>query len=141
MNVFPVPTEYLHLVWPEVSILFKPAIKYVNGRFDEKDVFHDLQNKLTCLWIAVNDNDEIVAAISVKIVDYPKRRFARYEIVGSKSNTILKQWGFLLFESIEEHAKNIMGCSGIEGGGRLGWVKMGAKLGYKCSGVFVEKDF
>ena len=141
MNVFPVPVEYLNLVWPQVSKLFEPALEYANGRFGEDDVLSDLQNNITSLWIAVESNDEIIAATSVKIVDYPKRRFARYEMVGSKSNEMLNKVGYLLFETIEEYAKNVMGCSGIEGGGRIGWGKASAKLGYKCSGVFVEKDF
>ena len=141
MIVFPVPVEYLHFVWPQVSKLFEPALEYANGRFNKDDILSDLQDKITTLWIAVENNDEIIAAISVKIIDYPRRRFARYEMFGGKSNETLNKVGYLLVETIEEYAKSVMGCSGIEGGGRLGWGKISAKLGYKCSGVFVEKDF
>jgi hypothetical protein len=140
MMITQVPIDLLGLVWPSVSILFEPAMKYANGRFDQDDVLDDLKKGITGLWIAVADDDEIVAAIVVRVIDYPKRRFARYDLVGSKPNTIVEKWGYLLFEAIENHARTVMGCSGIEGGGRHGWVKMSSLIGYKPAGAIVEKD-
>lgn len=140
MFITPVPPDFLYAVWPDVVKLFRPAIEYAGGRFDEEDVLSDLQKQLTGLWIAVDDNHEIIAAISVRVVDYPKRRFARYEVVGSKPNTMVKKWGYPMFEAIEKHAKTVMKCSGIEGAGRFGWRKMSGRTGYKPVTILVEKD-
>jgi hypothetical protein len=134
-----VPAKYIHEVWQSAALLFAPAIQRANGRFNADDVFSDLVSGDTSLWIAADD-DGIAAAVCVRIVDYPRRRFARYELVGSKPHTMSGGWESPLLDAIEAYAKNAMNCDGVEAGGRLGWAKIGSSNGYHVSGVFVEKD-
>ncbi len=139
MNVSPVPPEFVDGVWPQVSELFAPAIKHAGGRFTNEDVLEDIRSGVASLWVAWKE-DDIIAAISLKVVDYPRRRFAQYEMVGSKPNTMLSEWQDALFGAVEDYAKNVMNCDGIEGAGRRGWEKMGLVRGYRMRSVFVEKD-
>ncbi|CAB4169708.1 hypothetical protein UFOVP1302_74 [uncultured Caudovirales phage] len=134
-----VPSQNIESIWPKVSILFEPAVKRANGKFDINDVFNDLIQQKTSLWVAASGQD-ILAAICVRVIDYPKRRFAQYEIVGAKPHTMFSGWIDMLFGLIEDYAKNAMNCDGIEGGGRPGWAKASALRGYRVTGVFVEKD-
>ncbi len=139
MIVTVVPSKYIHEVWQSVVLLLSPAIERANGRFNADDVLSDLDSGDTSLWIAADD-DGIAAAVCVRIVDYPRRRFARYELVGSKPHTMSGGWESPLLQAIEDYAKSAMNCDGVEAGGRLGWAKIGSTNGYRVSGVFVEKD-
>ncbi len=139
MIVTAIPAKYVHEVWQSVVLLFDPAIQRANGRFNADDILSDLVSGNTSLWIAADD-DGISAAVCVRVVDYPRRRFARYELVGSKPHTMSGGWELPLLSTIEAYAKNAMNCDGVEAGGRLGWVKIGSANGYRVSGVFVEKD-
>lgn len=133
-----VPAEHVPLVWQRVASLLEPALRSVSGRYDVNDVLRELQENKTSLWIAFDQDGGVIhGAAVVRLVDYPKRRFARIEIVGGER---MRNWGDRLLDMVESYARS-SGCVGIETGGRVGWSRLGAARGYKKTSFHIEKEF
>lgn len=137
MKVSLVPLEHLDRVWPAAAVLLKPAMRLLHGRYDLDDVEQELHEGKLTLWIAFDADGAIFAAALIRIVDYPKRRFARIEALGGKK---MNAWADSLLSVVESYARDLR-CDGIEGSGRFGWKRVGAARGYKSTAVFLEKDF
>lgn len=100
------------------------------------DVYVSLQQSKMQLWIAFNDDKEIVGCQITSITDYPSRRVLTSLFTGGK---ILREWRDEMMSLLLRWAEDNE-CTGIEGYGRKGWIKMLEPYGVKRGLIMFEKD-
>ena len=71
--------------------------------------------------------DEIIAAITTKLLEYPKRTAMSMDWIGG---TRMKEWLPMAQETISRYAKE-HGCSHLEGYGRKAWGRWLGQYGWE----------
>lgn len=127
MRVSLVPKTEIGKLWPEINAMLQRAIDKDPTKYDTIDIFEELLTNKQTLWIAFNEENEIKAAYTVRIVDYPKNRFLHVEFAAGDD---VDEWLPLFYETFCKYAKD-MGCSHVETYGRLGWGPRLEALGAK----------
>jgi hypothetical protein len=131
-----VPADHINAVWDSIKVLLQPAVTVTNGRYMLYDVYVSLQQSKMQLWIAFNDDKEIVGCQITSITDYPSRRVLTSLFTGGK---ILREWRDEMMSLLLRWAEDNE-CTGIEGYGRKGWIKMLEPYGVKRGLIMFEKD-
>lgn len=118
VRCLPVPPEHLAAVWPTVEPILSRAVATANGKVDTADVLSGSQQGTYLLWIILID-EEIVAVLTTRIVEYPKcRAMALDWVAGGR----MKQWLAPAMRAIKNHA--VMNkCTRMEGYGRDAWLR------------------
>lgn len=136
MIVSAVPYEQLNEVYPHVYRYVEKATEVDGGRYDAANVFRLLAEREIGLWIVVDEeDDEIVAAMTTRITDYPNGRGMSIDWIGGKR---MEEWLPAFSETMDAFARE-NGCSFIEGIGRKGWIKVLKEYGYRDIPTF-RKD-
>jgi len=139
MIVSAVPTEHVAHAWKAAGPLLDGAVEYAEDRFDSFSLFQKCVNGEYRLWIAFEDDiEEIVAAFTTQIVEYPKRKALAIHWVGGKPGT-LHQWYGPVCEVLERVGKEL-GCDHLEAHGREEWVGQHTRHGWKKKYVTCEKE-
>lgn len=136
MNTSLVPIDHINDVWDSVKGLLQPAVQVTNGRYMLYDVYVAIQRGQMQLWIAFNDSREILGCQVTAITDYPSRRVLTSLFTGG---TILREWRDQMMSLLLRWAEDNE-CTGIEGYGRKGWIKMLEPYGVKRGLIMFEKD-
>lgn len=136
MNTSLVPVDHINDVWDSVKGLLQPAVQVTNGRYMLYDVYVAIQRGQMQLWIAFNDSREILGCQVTAITDYPSRRVLTSLFTGG---TILREWRDQMMSLLLRWAEDNE-CTGIEGYGRKGWIKMLEPYGVKRGLIMFEKD-
>lgn len=136
MNISLVPVDHINDVWDSVKHLLAPAVSVTGGRYMLYDVYVGIQTNKMQLWIAFNDDKQIVGCEVTTITDYPSRRLLTSLFTGGKS---LRLWRDEMMEVLLRWAEDNE-CTGIEGYGRKGWIKMLEPYGVKQTLIMFEKD-
>jgi len=89
------------------------------------DIFRFLLERNMQLWL-VEDGEKVKAFGITRIDQYPRLKVLSLVIVGGIG---LKQWEHFIAD-LEAEAREL-GCQAVEGTGRKGWEKLGAKHGFK----------
>jgi hypothetical protein len=134
MQVSLVPTEYIELVWPNISNYIEGAAKYTYGRYTAFDIKYDLyNNEKQQLWIAFKDRN-YYGAVVTEVCEYPQMRALVMHFTGGKN---LLEWKTPMLKVLKQFAKE-NGCNVIESYGRPGWGKIFKKDGYEQKFIFYE---
>lgn len=136
MNVSIVPIDHINDVWDNVKEYLTPAVKVTNGRYMLYDVYVALQQSRMQLWIAFNDGGEIIGCEVTSITDYPSRRVLTSLFTGGKQ---VRTWRNQMMDILVRWAEDNE-CTGIEGYGREGWIKLLEPYGVTKGLVMFEKD-
>ena len=136
MNTSLVPIDHINDVWDSVKGLLQPAVQVTNGRYMLYDVYVAIQRGQMQLWIAFNDSREILGCQVTTITDYPSRRVLTSLFTGG---TVLREWRDQMMSLLLRWAEDNE-CTGIEGYGRKGWIKMLEPYGVKQGLIMFEKD-
>jgi hypothetical protein len=136
VNISLVPVDHINDVWDSVKHLLAPAVSVTGGRYMLYDVYVGIQTNKMQLWIAFNDDKQIVGCEVTTITDYPSRRLLTSLFTGGKS---LRLWRDEMMEVLLRWAEDNE-CTGIEGYGRKGWIKMLEPYGVKQTLIMFEKD-
>ena len=135
-----IPSEQISLVWNQVEEYLKKSAKRSDGRTRVEDIFYDLINNQTQLWIIFDTGNLKISGVQITLFNiYPTgKKMLNLEHTSGKN---MQDW--------VEHGIDIMtkfakanGCEGIEGMGRHGqwnWVKN--KKGWKKPATFYEYNF
>ena len=123
-------------VWPAVAPMLKAALAVSGGRHPLWSVLDELVSGRADLWVACADAARPVAAVVCRVAQYPARRFYQLHAIGGSD---MDAWIEPMLAAIEDRAR-ALGCDGIEGGGRHGWGRVGARLGFREATVWLEKD-
>jgi hypothetical protein len=78
------------------------------------------------LWITRDDDDNIVAALTTQIVNYPSRTLLSVQFLGGHG---FDEWSNGMLDLLEAFARDA-NCSGVEAVGRFGFWPFFKKRGY-----------
>jgi len=125
----PVPTEYASGLWPSVSKVLDRSVATAEGKYKTDDILNCILEDEIVLWIVVDheDNDDIIAAITTRLIEYPQGRAMAMDWIGG---TRMKEWLPMAQETIAKYAKD-HNCKYLEGYGRKGWGRWLRKYGWK----------
>ena len=136
MNVSLVPPEYINDVWDTVKVFLKPAIEVTNGRFMLYDIYGLSQMGRYQLWIAFDDDRQIMGCEVTTVTNYPSKRVLTSLFTGGND---IRSWRNQMIDVITKFAKD-QDCEAIEGHGREGWIKLLEPYGVKRGLTMFEKD-
>ena len=122
----PVPKHLLGLIWPKVEEYLAKAVDTAKGKLTIDDVRSGIESDLYLLWVVV-DGEDIIAAVTTRVINYPTCNGMALDWVGGKR---IKEWLSMLNSTMRDHAKN-HGCSHLEGYGRPAWTRLIARHGWQ----------
>ena len=132
--------DQLMVVWKDVEKYLKKSSSRSNGRIRIEDIFHDLLNKETYLWIVFDSGNFNIIGVQITLFNtYPtgKKMLCLEHTAGNN----MQDWVEKLIDILTKFAKDNK-CNGMEGIGRHGqwnWVKN--KEGWKRPATFYEYNF
>ena len=88
MRVSTVPKESVKYIWKDVERVLEKSVDTAEGKVGLIDVLKGILEDTYVLWV-VFDNDEVVAAITTRIIQYPQRRSMALDWVGGSR---MKEW-------------------------------------------------
>lgn len=126
IRCLPVPREHLAVIWPVVEPMLEGALKTAPGKMTTNDVISAAYQGTYLIWVILIDED-IVASVTTRIIDYPQCRAMALDWVGG---TKMRQWFSPAMRVIKEHAVR-NGCAHMEGYGREAWMRWIGKEGWR----------
>ena len=118
MRVSTVPKEAVKHVWKDVEELLKKSVEDTSrGKINILDVLDGILRDIYVLWVVLDEEDNMVAAITTRIATYPRRKAMVLDFVGG---TKLHKWKDTVIKTIGRFAKE-NDCQHLEGYGRKGW--------------------
>ena len=136
MNISFVPFNHIDDVWEAVKGFIAPAVKMTNGRYMVEDIRIAAKRGDMQLWIAFTEDRDIIGCEVTAISEYPSRRLLTSLFTGGND---LRSWRDKMMQILVRWAEDNQ-CSGIEGYGREGWIKMLEPYGVKRGLTMFEKD-
>lgn len=121
-------------LWKRVKGLLEPAIAESNGRWQPEYVFSSIVAGIQTLWI-VSNGQEIAAAFTTEICNYPERRMICVHYLGGEG---FDAWYPEMLKAVTEVGRE-MGCDGIECNARFGFWKWFKEDGFLKKSCFYEK--
>lgn len=125
MKVSAVPKETVRYIWKDVERVLKKSVDTATGKVNLIDVLHGILNDTYVLWV-VFDGEEVIAAITTRIIQYPQRRSMALDWVGGSK---MKEWQDMAIEKITDFAM-LNNCQHLEGYGRKAWGRALKKHGF-----------
>lgn len=122
----PVPKHLLGLIWPKVEEYLAKAVDTAKGKLTVEDVRSGIESDLYLLWVVV-DGEEIIAAVTTRVINYPTCNGMALDWIGGKR---IKEWINMANSAMLDHARS-HGCSHLEGYGRAAWGRMLERHGWK----------
>ena len=130
-----IPKELIDVCWSDASPLLEKATLRSNGRFDVPSLHAEILRGHQQLW-AVFKGDEVVAALTTRIITYPKIKALAIVFCGGR---FLVEWGKDMHSLLKRFARD-MGCQKMEITGRRGWLKRLEDEGWKPNYALMELD-
>jgi hypothetical protein len=121
-----VPTEAVGHVWKDVARVLEKSVATVKDRSTTIDILDLTYNGTYALWVVIDEQDDVIAAFTTRLIEYPQRRALALDWVGG---TRMNEWQDQLVETMRKYA-NELGCSHLEGYGRKGWGRALKKYGF-----------
>jgi hypothetical protein len=126
LSIIPIPQHLVDLIWDETKEYLEEAIKTSRGKFTIDDVRQGIDSGIYVLW-AVMDGEDVIAAITTRIIEYPNCRAMALDWIGGKR---MKEWIGMSNEVMIDHAR-ANNCTHMEGYGRPAWIRWNGKYGWK----------
>ena len=111
------------------------AAASTNGKYTARDIYEGIENGVYVLWIIV-ENDDIIGALTTRIVVYPNRRSMSIDWLGG---TRLEELLPLFHPVMAQYAKDNR-CSHLEGHGRGGWARKLKSYGWKTDHIVYNME-
>lgn len=124
--IIPVPQTMVGIVWDEAKGFIEGAVKTARGKCTIEDVRDGIESGLYLLWV-VMDGKEVIAAITTRIIEYPRCRGMALDWIGGKR---MKDWIEMSNRVLMDHAR-MNGCTHMEGYGRPAWIRWNGRYGWK----------
>ncbi len=120
------PTEAVGHVWKDVDRVLKKAVATVDNKAKMIDILDGVYDGTYVLWVVIDEQDDVIAAFTTRLIVYPQRRALALDWVGG---TRMKEWEDQLIDTMRRYA-NELDCSHLEGYGRKGWGRALKKYGF-----------
>ena len=130
MRISLVPHETVGLVWKDVERVLTKSVATAKGKADVIDVLSGIFDGTYVLWVVLDDDNNIIAAFTTRLIVYPKRRALALDWIGGSK---MREWSEQLVDVMTKYAKEL-DCQHLEGYGRKGW----SRLFDKRHGVYPE---
>ena len=134
-KIKPVHPEILPQVWHLIGPILDKAISLTPERVSLDDILTEIRHGEYLVW-AVIRGEEIIAALTTRISQYPQARVLAIDFVAGKS---LRQWMPQALEILERHAQGL-GCIALEGYGRPAWGRVLEKFEWQPYFTVYKKD-
>ena len=134
-QITPVPLHAVDAVWPKVVGYMENAAAITDGKYTARDIYDDIQRGVYVLWIIV-ENDDIIGALTTRIVAYPNRRSMSIDWLGG---TRLEELLPLFHPVMAQYAKDNK-CTHLEGHGRGGWARKLRDYGWKSDYMIYKME-
>lgn len=118
--------DNLDQIWHEAAPMLQRAIDHNRGEFHLDDIRTLIEGRLCTLWCIANPKGELVAAVVVEVVNYPRFKVMRILLVGGEES---KSWKDL-WPALEHYAR-VNGCAHIEAFTRPGMERLFGLTGMK----------
>ena len=125
MRISAVPKETVKYVWKDVERVLEKSVDTAEGKVRLIDVLKGVLDDTYVLWV-VFEGEEIIAAITTRIIEYPQRRSMALDWVGGSR---MKEWQDMAINTILEFA-TLNNCQHLEGYGRKAWGRALKKYGF-----------
>tara|TARA_R100000742_G_C4248406_1_gene67010 strand:- start:16 stop:426 length:411 start_codon:yes stop_codon:yes gene_type:complete len=135
MKFLPVPVEHLDTQWQYIEPILNKAVCLSPRKIDIKDVYEASKQGAYLVW-TVEDEGEIIAVITTRMVFYPKGYALALDFVGGDK---MKDWIELVLSTLEAHARHNK-CIHMEGFGRKAWQRFIGKFGWYPAHITYHKD-
>jgi len=128
--------EDISIYWDRLEPLLNKAVLLDSDSYGIESVKLALEQGTYAVWIAYDDEDNILGAVTTRIMGVPSgRKGISIDFIGG---THMKDWIDTAHETIEDYAKNV-NCNFIQGYGRRAWEKYN-KFGWKKVYTTYRKD-
>jgi hypothetical protein len=126
LRISSVPQNAVKLVWKDVDRVLNKSVATVKDKSDMIDVLDGVFDGTYALWVVLDEDDNIVAAFTTRLIVYPSRRALALDWVGG---TRMKEWADQMIDTMRQYASEV-GCEHLEGYGRKGWGRFLEKYGF-----------
>jgi len=133
----PVPMRFLDFVWPTVEPLLKPATDISHEKYSVGDIYKGILDGTYVLWVVVDQDDTVLAAVTSRIVQYPGPRKAM--ILDWVGGSRMSEWMPSSHRVMVEYARE-NGCTHLEASGRAAWGRYMARYGWKPDHVAYKME-
>ncbi len=123
-----IPHDHVEQVWPSVQPHMEKAAEYTYGRFTAEDILDSITQYDHNLWIAFNDDKEMIGAVVTRFLQYPRKKYLDLVFLGGDDGF---SWKDPMLKMLQHWAYDNE-CDGIESAGRLGWSRVFKEDGYKA---------
>ena len=124
----PLPKKHAKIMWPNVAKVLEKSVFTAKGKYEVNDVLDCILKDELVLWVVLDTtDDEVVAAITTRLIEYPQGNAMAMDWIGG---TRMKEWLSMAQESISRYARDHK-CKYLEGYGRKGWNRWLRKYGWK----------
>ena len=124
----PIPKDYVKGIWPSVAKVLKKSVNTAKGKYEVDDVLDCILKDELVLWVVIDTaNDDIVAAITTRLIEYPQGNAMAMDWIGGKR---MMEWLPIAMEKLSSFAKDC-DCSHLEGYGRKAWMKILKKYNWE----------
>lgn len=120
------PTEAVGHVWKDVERVLEKSVATVKDKSNMIDILRGVFDGTYVLWVVMNEEDNIIAAFTTRLIVYPQRKALALDWVGG---TQMKEWEDQLIDTMKRYADEFE-CSHLEGYGRKGWGRSLKKYGF-----------
>tara|TARA_R100000951_G_scaffold103842_2_gene96704 strand:- start:41 stop:454 length:414 start_codon:yes stop_codon:yes gene_type:complete len=121
-----VPAEAVGHVWKDVERVLEKSVDTVKDKAEMIDVLVGVCDGTYVLWVVMDEQDDIVAAFTTRLLVYPQRKALALDWVGGAR---MKEWEDQLIDTMRSYA-NELECSHLEGYGRKAWGRALKKYGF-----------
>ena len=128
------PAAQIRNYWRDVKEHLEPAIDLSNGRWTESYVLAGLVLNEQNLWVIVDNQQDIVGAVTTEIVSYPEKRALAMHFLGGHDFDLFYPE---LFTALTNFAKET-NCAVIETNARFGFWKWFKDSGFTRPSAFYE---
>ena len=122
----PVPKKFLDAVWPDIVRVLEKSVATSNGKYDMADIYNGIIEDDYVLWVVL-DQDEVVAALTTRILGYPGKRGMAMDWLGGSR---MSEWLPSVQRVMNSYARD-NGCTHLEAYGRKAWGRWLAKYGWE----------
>ena len=133
----PIPKDCAYTIWPQVAKVLKRSVATAEGKYEVDDLLDCILKDELVLWVVLDtNNDEIIAAITTRLIEYPQGNAMALEWV---CGTRMKEWLPIAHPIMVSYAED-HNCKYLEGYGRIAWGRLLGKYGWNPDYIAWKMD-
>ena len=133
----PIPKDCAYTIWPQVAKVLKRSVATAEGKYEVDDLLDCILKDELVLWVVLDtNNDEIIAAITTRLIEYPQGNAMALDWVGG---TRMKEWLPIAHPIMVSYAED-HNCKYLEGYGRKASGRLLGKYGWNPDYIAWKMD-